>query len=197
MLCRRTIELFKDAPRLSCSLIPREELANWKQADHLLKNASAQAEQLLSLTKKKCEALHEETSLEIWQRANAQLKRWERDRQAMCDKLEQYANSVTNEAIRHLLDETVASSRLTALLKQLLAIQVPEVSATLLCNSHDFEQIKKYLASYTTTAWKLHADETIASQTLILKTDEGDFRISWSSMLGTFFKQGEAFRIDV
>ncbi|AZF24919.1 type III secretion system stator protein SctL [Pseudomonas sp. R2-60-08W] len=197
MLCRRTIELFKNAPGVPRSVIPREELANWKQAELLLKDANEQAEQLLSLTEKKCEALRENASVEVWQRADAQLKRWERDRQAMCDKLEQYASAITNEAIRRLLDETVAPARLVALLNQLMTLQVPEVSATLLCHPHDMNEIKQHLAYQKAAVWKLHADETTAPQTLVLKTDEGDFRISWNSMLTAFFKRGEAMAPDV
>ncbi|AZF03512.1 type III secretion system stator protein SctL [Pseudomonas sp. R5-89-07] len=192
MLCRCVIELFRDVPGLPRSVIPREELANWRQAELLLKDANEQAEQLLSLTEKKCEALREKASLEVWLRADAQLKRWERDRQAMCEKLEQYASAITNEALLRLLDETVAPARLVALLNQLLTIQVPEVSATLLCHPHDMNEIKQHLAYQKTTVWKLHADETIIPQTLVLKTDEGDFRISWNSMLTSFFKRCEA-----
>lgn len=187
MLCRYAIELPKDTPGLSRSLIPREELANWKQAEQHLKRANDQAEELLNLTKKKCEALQEKASFDFWQRADTQLKRWERDRQTMCDRLEEYASSITNEAIRLLLDETVAPTRLAALLRQLLTDQVHEVSATLLCHPHDFEQVKHCLADHNATVWKLHSDETISTQTLVLKTDEGDFRISWNSILDSFF----------
>jgi type III secretion protein L len=192
MLCRYAIDLFKDMPGLPRSVIPREELANWKQAELLLKNANGQAEQLLSQTKKECEALRERASLEIWQFADTQLKRWERDRQSMCDKLEQYASAITNEAIRRLLDETAAPARLTALLKQLLAIQVPEVSATLLCHPHDMNEIKQRFAYQKFTVWKVQADEKIPPKTLVLKTDEGDFRISWNSMLTSFLERDEA-----
>ncbi|KRP61126.1 type III secretion system stator protein SctL [Pseudomonas orientalis] len=192
MLCRYTIDLFKDVPGLPRSVIPREELANWKQAELLLKNANGQAEQLLSLTEEKCEALRERASLEIWQFADAQLKRWERDRQSMCDKLEQYASAITNEAIRRLLDETAAPARLVTLLKQLLAIQVPEVSATLLCHPHDMNEIKQHFAYQKVTVWKVQADEKIPPQTLVLKTDEGDFHISWNALLTSFLERGEA-----
>lgn len=197
MLCRLSIELSQDKPGLPRNLIPREELVNWKQAEQLLRHANDRAEKLLCLTQKKCEALQEEASLEIWRRADAQLKRWEHDRQAMCDKLEQYASSITNEAIRCLLDETAAPTRLSALLKQLLTNQVHKISAILLCHPEDFDEIKHCLAYEKASVWKLHADETILPQTLILKTDEGDFRISWSSMLTAFFKHGNAFRIDI
>lgn len=197
MLCRYVIELSKDKRGLPRPLIPREELENWKQAEQLLKHANEQADELLSLTEKRCELLREEASLVVWQRADAQLKRWEHDRQTMCDHLEQYASSITNEAIRYLLDETPAPTRLAALLKQLLTNHVHEISAILLCHPDDFDEIKRHFVDEKTTIWKLHADEAILPETLVLKTDEGDFRISWSSMRAAFFKHGKEFRIDI
>ncbi|WP_426216520.1 type III secretion system stator protein SctL [Pseudomonas sp. DWRC2-2] len=196
MLCRYAIDLLKDKPGLPRSLIPREELANWKQAEQLLSHAHDQANELLRLTEKKCEALQEKASLELWRRADAHLKRWEHDRQVMCDKLEHYATSITHEAIRCLLDETIAPTRLAALIKHLLRNQVHEISATLLCHPHDVDEIKRGLL-HESTVWKLQADEAIAPQTLVLKTDEGDFRISWSAMLASFFKHDNAYRIDI
>lgn len=90
MLCRHTIELLKDASELPRCLIPREELANWAHANQLISRAKAQADELVIQAEKRCEMLLEKASLDFWQRADAQLKRWERDRQAMCDNLEVY-----------------------------------------------------------------------------------------------------------
>lgn len=196
MLCQRIIELPKNVSGARYNLILREELGNWEQANQLLNHANAQADELISLARKKCEALLEEASLEIWQRADAQFKQWERDRRAICDNLERYATTITNQAIRCLLNETVAPQRLKALLRQLLESQVQETSATLLCHPYDFEEIKQNLA-HKSTSWKLNADEAIAPQTLVLKTNEGDFRINWNTMLDTFFKQGKEYLIEV
>ena len=197
MLCRHTIELREGASGAQGSLIRREELANWEQANQLLSRANAQADELISRTEKKCEALLEQASLEIWQRADTQFKQWELDRQAMCDNLEHYATSITNQAIRCLLDETAAPQRLAALLKQLLESQVQEVSATLLCHPHDIEEIRECLTRHKSRFWKLNADDTIPPQTLVLKTDEGDFRISWDAMIDTFFNQGKEYSIEI
>ncbi|MBE8590126.1 type III secretion system stator protein SctL [Pseudomonas sp. MAFF 301449] len=187
MLYRHTIDVPKDRHELPRSLIPREELANWIQAEQLLRHANDQADKLLSLAQKRCETLKEEASLEIWRRADAQLKRWEHDRQAMCDKLEQHASFITREAIRCLLDETPRPIRLAALLRQLMANQVHEVCADLFCHPHDFDEIERWFAHQKPTIWKLNADEATPPQTLILKTEEGDFCISWETMLTAFF----------
>lgn len=197
MLCRHIIELREGASGARGSLIPREELAYWEQANRLLSRANAQADALISQAEKKCEALLEQASLEIWQRADAQFKQWALDRQAMCDNLEHYATAITNQAICCLLDETVAPQRLAALLKQLLESQVQEVSATLLCHPHDLEEIRQGLVRHKSRSWKLNADDTIHPQTLVLKTDEGDFRISWDAILKAFSKQAKENLIEV
>lgn len=195
MLCRHTLELLNGAAGLPRSLIPREELKDWEQANQLLRRANTQADELLRQAAKKCEVLQQEASLQIWQRADAQLKQWELDRQAMCDHLEHYATDITNQVIRCLLDDIAPPQRLAALLKQLLASQVQEVNATLLCHPQDLEEIKQCLSQRNATYWKLHTDEAVLPQTLVLKTDEGDFRISWSSLLETFFNNSKAYWI--
>ncbi|ASV36574.1 type III secretion protein [Pseudomonas sp. NS1(2017)] len=197
MLCRRTIELHKGPAALSLRLIPREELADWEQANQLLIRANTQVEELIQKAEKECEALLEKASLEIWQRADTLLKRWDHDRQAMCESLEHYATSITHQAIRCLLDETVPHHRLAALCKQLLASQVQVADATLLCHPHDLEEMKQCLVNHHVSIWKLHADEAVPHQTLVLKTDEGDFRINWNAMLESFFTNNKEYWLNV
>lgn len=190
MLCRHTITLHS-TPSLPQTLIPRETLADGAQAEQLLAHAKTEADALLDQAEHTREELMEQAGLAFWQRANAQLQRWENERQAMCDHLERYATGVVNQAVRHLLDETAQPQRLAALLKQLLASQVPEVSALLLCHPRELETVKQRLATHHATLWKLQPDDTISPQTLVLKTEEGDFRISWASLLETLLKQDD------
>ena len=193
MLCRHTIELLNGTAGLPRSLIPREELKDWEQANQLLRRANAQAEELLSQAARNCEVLQQEASLKVWQRADAQLKQWDLDRQAMCDHLEHYATAITNQAMRCLLDDIAPPQRLAALLKQLLASQVQEIDATLLCHPQDLEEIKQCLSQRNATYWKLHTDDAVLPQTLVLKTDEGDFRVSWRSLLEAYLHNSNAY----
>ncbi|MDY7530921.1 type III secretion system stator protein SctL [Pseudomonas sp. Bout1] len=186
MLRRQKLALHGDAPGLPHTLIPRETLADFAQANQLLSRANAKADERLSLAQTQCDVLLEQAAGEFWQRADAQLKRWERDRQQMCDSLEQYATSVVTQAIRSLLDETIEPRRLAALIKQLLASQVAHVHATLLCHPHELDDVRQCLASHGVTLWKLQPQDTVKPQTLVLKTDEGDFRIDWRSMFEVF-----------
>lgn len=191
MLCRRKITLPPDAHSLPHTLIPREVLADCTQAEHLLTHAKAQADALLNRAQHNCEALLEQAGLAFWQRANAQMHQWENERKAMCDNLERYITEVANQAIRHLLDETPEPQRLAALLKQLLASQVPEVNALLLCHPHEIEALKHCLARHNAAHWRLQPDDTLRTHTLVLKTDEGDFHISWAAMLAPLSKPGD------
>lgn len=189
MFCRHKIDLTTDASSLPQTLILRETLASYTEATQILDHAKAQAKQLMQLAAEQREELLEKSGAEVWRRANAQLKRWDTDRQAMCESLEKYATSITNQAIFTLLEETPLQQRLKALMSQLLASQVPSVKAILLCHPLELEVVAQCLANCGNTLWTLRSDDTVKLQTLVLNTDEGDFRIGWASMFDTFLKQ--------
>lgn len=191
MLCRRKIELRPNVPELSHPVIPRQIMTDFYEAKQLLNHANTQAEELLSMAKEKCEALQKKAALEFWERANAQLFRWGREHQEMCASLEQHATVIVNRAIKQLLDETAAPQRIKVILKQLLENQVPEVNATLHCCPDELENIKNYFANHKAPPWRLQPDDTIMAQTLVLKTEQGDFCISWDAMLENFLKHSK------
>ena len=189
MLQLYKIELRKNAASFPNPLVPREVLADVENANQLLSHAQAKADELIRRAGEKCEAMQKQTSLEFWQRADKQLKCWEHEREGILASLEHHATLVINQAIQRILDETVEPQRLQALIQQLLASQIPQVNATLLCCPSEFEHVKKYLASYGATLWKLQPDATALPQTLTLRTNEGDFLINWNSMLEMLLKQ--------
>ncbi|WP_025856541.1 type III secretion system stator protein SctL [Pseudomonas sp. CHM02] len=192
MLCRRTINSPGGKPALSGSLISCETLASYTQADDVVEQAKAGAEQLLREANKQREDMLEKAGLEIWQRADAQLKRWEADRQALCDNLERYATAIANQTIYLLLEETPAPRRISALIKQLLGCHVPAIKATLVCNPYELETVRQYLESCRCHHWTLRAENTLEPQTLILNTEEGDFRIDWISMVNALMKNADS-----
>lgn len=195
MLCRRTINSPGGTPPLPGSLISCEILANYAQAGDVVEQAEARAMQILKEASEQREAMLEKAGIEIWQRADAQLKRWEAERQILCDNLERYATSTANQAIYLLLEETPAPQRMAALIKQLLACQVPALKATLVCNPYELETVRQCLASSGSHQWALRAENTIEPQTLILNTDEGDFRIDWISMINAVMKSDESLSV--
>ncbi|AZE64949.1 type III secretion system stator protein SctL [Pseudomonas synxantha] len=187
MLTLRRIELHNGAPGQPKVLITREMLADCSRAGQLLGSAQAQADELLHQAAEHREELLEQASLDFWSRANAQLSAWERQRQAMCDNLEHYATSIANQAFHCLLEEVPQPQRLSALIKQLVATQIPPIKATLVCHPLEHDHIAQALAKLDSTLWRLRPDDQVKPQTLLLETDEGDFRIDWASMREILF----------
>ncbi|WP_248733115.1 type III secretion system stator protein SctL [Pseudomonas sp. MWU13-2517] len=181
MLCRHKIELSIPTASLPDALIPRAVLADSQQAERLLKHAQAQADTLLRQAQEKSEQWLEQAQAEFWQRANRQLQRWELERQAICERLEQIATSVTNQALSNLLEQTPPAERLSALLKKMLNTQVPAIAANLVCHPQDHLQVEHWLTLHSDAPWSLRLDNSLTAQTLILETDEGSFHIEWRS----------------
>ncbi|AZF56628.1 type III secretion system stator protein SctL [Pseudomonas sp. R11-23-07] len=192
MLCRRTINSPGATPPLPGSLISGETLASYTQASDVIEQAKAGARQLLREAHEQREHLLEQAGFEIWQRADAQLKRWEAERQVLCENLERCATSIANQAIHLLLEQTSPPQRIGALIKQLLACQIPAIKATLLCNPHDLETVRRCLDSSGSHHWSLRAANSLEPQTLLLNTDEGDFRIDWISMVKAVMSNDES-----
>lgn len=183
MFCAHSIELNTPAHELPTALIPREMLSEYTQARQLLEHAETQAQTRISQAQTQCEKILESASDEFWQRANAQLHRWESERQAMLASLEQVASSVISAAIRTLLEETVPVQRLTTLLNKLLEAQLPTVEAHLVCNPLDREHVELWLNLHSSVPWTLRVEDGIAAQSLLLETEDGGFHINWAHAL--------------
>ncbi len=183
MFCAHKIELKTQPQDLPTALIPRQMLAEHAQAQHLLDHAETQAQVLIRQAQEQCEQMLKRASEAFWQRANAQLHRWESEREMMTEHLEHAATSVVNTAIRSLLDETVPAQRLSALLNRLMAAQLPAVEANLMCNPQDREHVELWLNLHCSVPWTLQVEDGLAAQSLLLETDEGGFHINWSHTL--------------
>ncbi|MBL7230091.1 MAG: type III secretion system stator protein SctL [Pseudomonas sp.] len=185
MLNIRKIELCTGAPGLPQTLISQEMLADCRRASQLLSRAKVQAKELLRQATEHREKALEKLTLEFWRRANAQLKEWEKQQHVMCDNLEQYATSIANQTILCLLEEAPVGQRLSALVKQLLATQVPSGKATLLCHPLECAEVERCLSRQHATFWTLRPDDRVRPQSLVLETEEGDFCINWASLCET------------
>lgn len=186
MLRVQEIELRTHTTSPALPLIPRETLTDVTKANQLLEHANTQANELIRHAEEKCKALQETATTEIWQLINAQLKCWAHEREEIFDSLEHHVTLVTHQAITCILEETVEPKRLAALIRRLLACQLPDINPTLSCCPAEIEHIRQYLEAHNTVFWKLEADNATPPQTLILKTVEGDFYITWKSMLDHF-----------
>lgn len=183
MFCLPKIELPSVNAQFSSALIPREMLADFTQAHALIEHAQAQADTLIQQAQAQCERVLEEAGQQFWQRANTLLQRWESERQAMHDGLEQVATSVIGTAIRGFLEEVPPDQRITALLNQLLAAQLPPVNATLLCHPQDREAVEHWLARLRDVPWTLRVEDEVDAGSLLLETEDGGFHINWADAL--------------
>ncbi|TFY86939.1 HrpE/YscL family type III secretion apparatus protein [Pseudomonas kairouanensis] len=183
MICAHRIELHTVTTNPPTTLVPREMLKDYTQACQLLEHTKAQAQTLLRQAQDQCQSVLDSAGEQFWQRANAQLQRWEAERQAMHKNLEQVATSVINTVIRGLLDETPPAQRVTALLDQLLAAQLPPIQATLLCHPLDRDAVEQWLARLGEVPWTLRVESEMAAQSLMLETDDGGFHINWVDAL--------------
>lgn len=183
--CRRTIELHGNSTSAHHTLIPQEVLAEHEQAMDILSHAKAQADCLLQQASAQRQALLEQAMLQFWNSATAQLTHWESERKSMSHRLEQTATAIAIQATHRLLEETPPLQRLSSLVKQLLSHQLPAIKATLCCHPLELNDIEQCLALKDNVPWQLRADDSVKPQTLVLETQEGDFRIDWLSMLNT------------
>lgn len=179
MFCTQKIELHSVTDKPPTTLIPREMLADYTQARQLIEHARGQARTLMLQAEAQCERVLENAGTHFWQRANTQLQRWESERRAMHDSLEQVATSVINTALRSLLDETPPAQRITALLNQLLVAQLPPIKATLLCHPQDREAVEQWLVRLGDVPWVLRVENEVSAQSLMLETEDGGFHINW------------------
>ena len=183
MFCVQKIELHTVTANLPTALIPRELLTDYTQARCLIEHARAQASTLMLQAEAQCERVLENAGTQFWQRANAQLQRWELERRAMQDSLEQVATSVINAALRSFLDQTLPAQRISVLLNQLLAAQLPPIKATLLCHPQDREVVEQWLARLGDVPWVLRVENEVSAQSLLLETEDGAFHINWTDAL--------------
>ncbi|MBN2974771.1 hypothetical protein BFW88_03105 [Pseudomonas fluorescens] len=179
MLRRRKIELYEGASDSTQVLVKRELLDQSTRANELVEHAKAHADQLVSEAVQHRDALAEQAHIAFWQRANLVLGQWEQQRNSMCEQLERYAAAIASQAYRCLLDDVPPTARLTALVRQLAANQLPVVQATLLCHPAERNDLEHCLIALDITLWALRPDERIKQQTLVLETAEGDFHIDW------------------
>lgn len=179
MLSLRKIKLPSEVSGLSPSLIPRETLRDCEYAESILNRTKKKVETLLRQAEEDRENLLEQAREDFWHQANTLLQCWEAERQAMTDALESRATGLVNEALSLLLEEVAEPERLSALLRQLSAVLIPQVSVILRCCPQSCDPIQRWLDEQGATHWRLRPDASMAPHALTIETQEGDFLIDW------------------
>ncbi|RMN96410.1 Type III secretion protein [Pseudomonas coronafaciens pv. coronafaciens] len=189
MLAKRSIAMTA-ATLLPEPILRREHIADSLLARDLLADAQQQASQLLVLEQEKAQRLQEQALAQFWQSANDLLGELKAQREALQEQALCAVETLLNESLKNLLDDTTLAERARAVVRNLAASQLNEAVATLGVHPDMAEPVAEWLAeSRFAEHWQLKRDATIALGSLRLSDANGAFDIDWTilrnGLLGT------------
>ncbi|PBQ15656.1 hypothetical protein CCL09_18475 [Pseudomonas congelans] len=182
MFIRRKLSLDPNLPSLAQPLLRRECFSDVALASEHLQRARAEARALLADAQVEVERMLAEAQADFWARADAFLGDWEAERQAQRDALVEQAQGLLSQTLKTLLDEFPQEQRALALVRQLDQSQSRPVRATLRCAVDMHEPVEAWLQRQPRAHWQLERDTGLASGTLLLSTEQGDFGLDWERL---------------
>lgn len=195
MLTRRNLtlshpQLLPDGP-----VLRRETLENSLLAEQLLEAAQAEAEALLVNAQQEAERLREEAQaqarVEVWCQADALLDDWQQQRQQMWAHITATAETLVGQALQKLQGEQPDNARIRAVLHHLMATQ-PQDQAVVLYAHPDWLETTTLQLQQAQARWTLCADPQLAPDSLCLRTEQGDFSLSWSRLTEALWPQPDS-----
>uniref|UniRef100_A0A7C2AXC7 HrpE/YscL family type III secretion apparatus protein n=1 Tax=Pseudomonas graminis TaxID=158627 RepID=A0A7C2AXC7_9PSED len=182
MLAKRRLVLSSSAV-LVTDILRREDLAGTVLAAEVLDNARAEAEQMLAAAHAKAQHEKDQALAHFWNSANGFLEQLEQQRLALVEESMEAVETLLNEALAELLDQTTLAERSRALMRHLAAGQTAETTAVLSAHPDLLDSLGEWLsASRFAGHWQLKADPALAPQTLRLSDANGAFDIDWDSL---------------
>jgi type III secretion protein L len=182
MLAKRRLVLSSSAV-LVTDILRREDLAGTVLAAEVLDNARAEAEQILADAHAQAQQEKDQALAQFWESANGFLQQLEQQRMALAAQSMEAVETLLNEALAELLDQTSLAERSRALMRNLAAGQTVETRAVLSAHPDMLESLGEWLsASRFADHWQLKGDPTLAPQTLRLSDANGAFDIDWDSL---------------
>lgn len=182
MLAKRRLVLSSSAV-LVTDILRREDLAGTMLAAEVLDNARAEAEQILAAAHAQAQREKDQALAHFWNSANGFLQQLEQQRSALAQESMEAVETLLNEALAELLDQTTLAERSRALMRNLAAGQTVETRAVLSANPDMLDSLGEWLsASRFADHWQLKGDPTLAPQTLRLSDANGAFDIDWDSL---------------
>ncbi|AZC83991.1 type III secretion system stator protein SctL [Pseudomonas chlororaphis] len=186
MLTHRNLTLGHPRLLISGPILRRETLENSQLAEHLLEVAQAEAETLLANARQEAERLGEEIQaqarIEIWCKADALLDDWQQQRQQMWTHITATAEILVGHALQKLLAEQTDNARVHAVLHHLITAQ-PQAQTGVLHIHPDWLETATLQLQQAQARWTLLADSQLPPDSLCLRTDQGDFSLSWSRLV--------------
>ncbi|WP_110186388.1 HrpE/YscL family type III secretion apparatus protein [Pokkaliibacter plantistimulans] len=169
-----------------CTTVEQITARAEQQAALLLEQAELQAESLLGEARAQAAVLAEQARAqaqeEVWQEANGLLQTLQQQRDALWDEVEQVAEQLVQSALQAVLGDMSAELRGQSLVRQLVATQRQAVPAVLRCTTALQPVLEQALQQQRVRHWQLETDPFVADDSVILETDAGVFRCSWSAI---------------
>ncbi len=182
MLAKRRLVL-SSSTVLVTDILRREDLASTVLAAEVLDNARAEAEQILAAAHAQAQHEKDQALAQFWDSANGFLQHLEQQRLALAEASMEAVESLLNEALAELLDQTTLAERSRALMRNLAAGQSVETTAVLSAHPDMLGSLGEWLsASRFAGHWQLKPDPALAPQTLRLSDANGAFDIDWDSL---------------
>ncbi|MGR2741034.1 type III secretion system stator protein SctL [Billgrantia sp. Q4P2] len=157
-----------------------------ERAAALVADAEEQAKRLLDEAQQRGEVLTEQARMEVerqvWQQADALLDGLRQAEQGLWEDVERHAEQVLRSALVTLLGEVAPQQRVRALLRQLVDAQRQLSSATLYCAPEQQACVEDVLGSEHLGRWRVLPGPRLEVDQLVLETDSGVFRCSWSAL---------------
>jgi type III secretion protein L len=182
MLAKRRLALSSSSVLLT-DILRREDLSDTVLAAEVLSSARAEAEKVLAAAHSQAQRERDQALAQFWDSANGFLTQLQQQRLALAEESMHAVETLLNEALAELLDQTSLAERSRALMRNLAAGHTVESSAVLSAHPDILDSLSDWLsASRFADHWHLKADPKLAPQSLRLSDAHGAFDIDWDGL---------------
>jgi len=186
MLANRSLTLSHNRCTLNEPLLRREVLQQSLLAEELLDDARAQAQGILDTAQADAQALRqrceEQARAEVWKHAQALLDDLRQQQQQTQATVIEAAQDLVQQALQIVLDEVPDSRKVSAVLRQLTSASANTESALIYCHPDQLALLAHSLEEQGLEGWALRGDPNLALDAISLRTEHGDFSLSWSAL---------------
>ncbi|RMQ45840.1 HrpE [Pseudomonas cichorii] len=184
MLTSRSLTLINDRSTVNESLLRREVLEQCLLAEELLDDARARAQEILDQAHAEADDLRqrceEETRAEVWVQAQSLLDDLREQREQSLATVVEAAQDLVQQALQIVLDELPDDKKVSAVLRQLTSASPNQESALVYCHPDQITLLAQCLEEHGQQGWTLRGDPNLAVDAISLRTEHGDFSLSWS-----------------
>ncbi|OEC32661.1 type III secretion protein L [Pseudomonas cuatrocienegasensis] len=186
MLASRSLTLTPNRSTVNEPLLRREVLAQSLLAEELLDDARAQAQAIFDTAQAEVQALRQrceaEARAEVWKQAQGLLDDLRQQREVTLASIVEAAQELVQQALEIVLDELPDDKKVSAVLRQLTLAISNEESALIYCHPDQLTQLAHSLQEQGQRGWTLRGEPSLAPDALSLRTEQGDFSLSWSAL---------------